>query len=183
MSLHLIEREIPRLRRYAVALMRSRERADDLIQDTLLRAISKTHLFEPGTDLRAWLLTLMHNQYVNLVRGALSEGTKISVETAVGLGRAPAQQSSLQLRDLNNALRRLTAEQRVVVLLIGLEGLRCAEVAEILALPVGTIRSRLSRAREALREIMDEPHMRCRNGRAQPRQRKRNASPRRQVVE
>jgi RNA polymerase sigma-70 factor, ECF subfamily len=69
----LVEQEIPRLRRYARALTRSAERADDLVQDTLLRALSKAHLWQPGTDLRAWLFTVMHNQDVNLVRRAMRD--------------------------------------------------------------------------------------------------------------
>ena len=161
----LIENEIPRLRRYARALVRNQDNADDLVQDTLLRALSKIHLWQPGTDLRAWLFTLMHNQYVNFVRRAVREGSQTSIDAAIDLGHAANQQVSLQLRDLRNALDKLPDEQRTVVLLIGLEGMRYEEVAEILGVPVGTIRSRLSRAREALREMMDEPNRRPGDGR------------------
>ena len=76
----LVEREIPRLRRYARALTRNAERADDLVQETLLRAISKRHLWQMGTDLRAWLFTIMHNQHVNLVRRAVRDETAIDIE-------------------------------------------------------------------------------------------------------
>jgi RNA polymerase sigma-70 factor, ECF subfamily len=161
----LIEKEIPRLRRYARALVRNRDNADDLVQDTLLRALAKIHLWQPGTDLRAWLFTLMHNQYVNSVRRAVREGNQTSLDAAAELGHSASQQVSLQLRDLENALNRLPDEQRSVVLLIGLEGMRYEEVAEILGVPVGTIRSRLSRAREALRQMMDEPNRRVGDGR------------------
>jgi len=165
----LIEREIPRLRRYARALVRNQDSADDLVQDTLLRALAKIHLWEPGTDLRAWLFTLMHNQYVNFVRRAVREGTQTSIDAAIDLGRAPSQQDSLKLRDLRNALDRLPDEQRTVILLIGLEGMRYEEVAEILGVPVGTIRSRLSRAREALRAMMEEHDRRPQDGRTRRR--------------
>jgi RNA polymerase sigma-70 factor (ECF subfamily) len=162
----LIAHEIPRLRRYARALVRSQETADDLVQDTLVRALSKLHLWQPGTDLRAWLFTLMHNQYVNFVRRAVREGTQTSIDNAVELGHQASQTTSLTLRDLQGALDRLPEEQRTVVLLIGLEGMRYEEVAEILNVPVGTIRSRLSRAREALREMMDEHERRPMDGRS-----------------
>ena len=76
----LIEREIPRLRRYARALTRSGDRADDLVQETLLRAIAKSHLWQTGTDVRAWLFTILHNQYVNTVRRAMREGSTIDIE-------------------------------------------------------------------------------------------------------
>ena len=162
----LIAHEIPRLRRYARALVRSQETADDLVQDTLVRALSKLHLWQPGTDLRAWLFTLMHNQYVNFVRRAVREGTQTSIDNAIDLGHQANQTTSLTLRDLQGALDRLPEEQRTVVLLIGLEGMRYEEVAEILNVPVGTIRSRLSRAREALREMMDEHERRPMDGRS-----------------
>src|SRR5712675_3071771 len=76
----LVELEIPRLRRYARALTRSSDRADDLVQETLLRAIAKAHLWQTGTDIRAWLFTIMHNQYVNMVRRAMGEESTIDIE-------------------------------------------------------------------------------------------------------
>jgi RNA polymerase sigma-70 factor (ECF subfamily) len=161
--------EIPRLRRYARALLRNPESADDLVQDTLVRALAKIHLWQPDTDLRAWLFTLMHNQYVNFVRKSVREGASTPLETAVDIGRAPSQQEQLQLRDFRRALDQLPHEQRAVVLLIGLEGLRYEEVADILNVPVGTIRSRLSRARDLLRQLMDAPERRASIGRAKGR--------------
>ena len=172
----LIANEIPRLRRYARALVRNQETADDLVQDTLVRALSKIHLWQPGTDLRAWLFTLMHNQYVNFVRRAVREGSQTSLDAAIELGHQANQQTSLTLRDLQNALDKLPDEQRQVVLLIGLEGMRYEEVAEILDVPVGTIRSRLSRAREALREMMDEHERRPMDGRSRRGEARRQAA-------
>src|ERR687888_980502 len=94
----LIANEIPRLRRYARALVRNQETADDLVQDTLVRALSKIHLWQPGTDLRAWLFTLMHNQYVNLVRKSVREGSHCSIEAAYDLGKPASQGDNLALR-------------------------------------------------------------------------------------
>jgi RNA polymerase sigma-70 factor, ECF subfamily len=151
----LLENEIPRLRRYARALTRDAARADDLVQETLCRALRKAHLWQPGSNLRAWLFTLLHNQHVNDVRKVMREGLSASVdEVASQLPMPPTQAAKLEMRDLDRALGQLPDEQRQVVLLIGLEGLRYEQVAEILDVPVGTVRSRLSRAREALRRHM-----------------------------
>jgi RNA polymerase sigma-70 factor (ECF subfamily) len=150
-----IEAEIPRLRRYARALARDVAAADDLVQDCLTRALGKLHLWQEGTDLRAWLFTILHNQYVNQVRRAVREGTAVGLsETEPMLTRPPHQGKSLELRDLERALGKLPEEQRSVILLVGLEGRRYEEVAEILDIPIGTVRSRLSRGREALRRLM-----------------------------
>jgi RNA polymerase sigma factor (sigma-70 family) len=150
-----IEAEIPRLRRYARALARDMAAADDLVQDCLTRALGKLHLWQEGTDLRAWLFTILHNQYVNQVRRAVREGTAVGIsETEPMLTRAPVQGKRLELRDLERAIANLPEEQRAVILLVGLEGMRYEEVAEVLGVPVGTIRSRLSRGRDALRRLM-----------------------------
>jgi len=150
-----IEAEIPRLRRYARALARDVTAADDLVQDCLARALGKIHLWQEGTDLRAWLFTILHNQYVNQVRRAVREGAAVGLsETEPMLTRAPGQGRRLELRDLQRAMSKLPEEQRSVILLVGLEGMRYEEVAEILDVPVGTVRSRLSRGREALRRLM-----------------------------
>jgi RNA polymerase sigma-70 factor, ECF subfamily len=150
-----IEAEIPRLRRYARALTRDVVAADDLVQDCLVRGLAKLHLWKDGTDLRAWLFTILHNQYVNQVRRAVREGAAISVsETEPSLTRAAGQARRLELRDLDRALARLPEEQRTVILLVGLEGMRYETVAEVVGVPVGTVRSRLSRGREALRRLM-----------------------------
>jgi RNA polymerase sigma-70 factor (ECF subfamily) len=158
-----IEAEIPRLRRYARALTRDIVTADDLVQESLTRAIGKLHLWQEGTDLRAWLFTILHNQYVNHIRRAVREGSTVGLnETEPLLSRPPQQSKRLELRDLERAIAKLPAEQRTVILLVGLEGMRYEEVAAILDVPVGTIRSRLSRGREALRRLTgavpdDEP--------------------------
>jgi RNA polymerase sigma-70 factor (ECF subfamily) len=150
-----IEEEIPRLRRYARALTRDANAADDLVQDCLARALSKVHLWQPGTDLRAWLFTILHNQYVNHVRRAVREGSAVGLsDSEPALTTAPNQGKRLELRDLERAMAKLPEEQRSVLLLVGLEGMRYEEVAAVLNVPVGTIRSRLSRGRELLRQLM-----------------------------
>lgn len=152
----LLEHEIPRLRRYARALTRDATRADDLVQSCLLRALAKSHLWQPGTDLRAWLFTILHNQHVNDVRRAVREGVNIPVEDVAPVLTVPStQQATLQLRDLDRAMARLPDEQRQVLLLVGLEGMRYEEVAAVLDIPVGTVRSRLSRGRDMLRHLLD----------------------------
>ena len=152
----LLENEISRLRRYARALTRDAARADDLVQSCLVRAIAKEHLWQPGTDLRAWLFTILHNQNVNEVRRSVREGIPIAVEdVAPNLTIGPNAGASLQLRDLERAIGLLPEEQRQVILLVGLEGMRYEEVAVVLDIPIGTVRLRLSRGREMLRRLMD----------------------------
>jgi RNA polymerase sigma-70 factor, ECF subfamily len=156
-----LEEQIPRLSRYARSLTRDPARADDLVQDCLLRAIRKRHLFQPGTNLRAWLFTMLHHQYVNDVRRRVREGISIPVEDVAPVLTASAtQDAGLQLRDFDRAMARLPEEQRQALLLNGLEGFPYEDVAAILDIPLGTVRSRLSRGREALRYML---------GREQPR--------------
>jgi RNA polymerase sigma-70 factor, ECF subfamily len=154
----LIEGEIPRLRRYARALTRSADRADDLVQETLMRAIAKAHLWQTGTDIRAWLFTIMHNQHVNMVRRAMRDGANVDIEQlSSALVAITDPTASRQLRELENALSRLRDEHREVILLVGLEGLPYEAAAQILDVPVGTVRSRLSRGRDELRVLLDMP--------------------------
>jgi RNA polymerase sigma-70 factor, ECF subfamily len=152
----LVEQEIPRLRRYARALTRASDRADDLVQDTLLRALTKLHLWQPGTDIRAWLFTIMHHQYVNTVRRVAREATTVvDIEhISSNLVATTDPTARRQLVELDRALAQLSAEQREVLLLVGLERMDYDSVAQILGVPIGTVRSRLSRGRERLRELM-----------------------------
>ena len=145
---------IPRLRRYARALVGDRFAADDLVQDTLERAWAKFHLYRGGTDLRAWLFTVMHNVHVNRVR-ALRPTDALTDELPEVAQRA-AQGDSLMVRDLDRALARLPEEQRAVLLLVALEDMSYEEAARALGIPIGTVMSRLSRARERLRTTMLE---------------------------
>jgi len=151
----MVEAEIPRLRRYARSLTRNEVTADDLVQECLVRGLAKQHLWAEGTDLGAWLFTIMHNQFVNVVRRGVREGTAVAIsETAPPLIRAPNQDRRLELRDLQRALALLPEEQRSVILLVGLEGMAYETVAEVVGIALGTVRSRLWRGREALRGLM-----------------------------
>lgn len=151
----LLEREIPKLRRYAHALTRDTVRADDLVQNCLERAIRKQHLWQAGTNLQAWLFTILHNQHVNNVRSLVREGLSVPVEDVEPMLTTETNpDASLQLRDLERAIALLPEEQRQVILLTGLEDMRYEEIAKILCVPVGTVRSRLSRGREMLRRLM-----------------------------
>lgn len=147
-----IEAQIPRLLRYAVALTHNRPEAEELVQDCLARALSRTHLWENGTDLRAWLFTILHNQYLNRVRRAARQRT-VNEDDPM-LARAATQGGGLELRDLHRALGQLSEKQRIVVLLVGLEGMSYPAIAGLLDVPVGTVRSRPSRGRAELRRLM-----------------------------
>lgn len=148
---HLVDL-IPRLRRYARALAGDRASADDLVQDTLERAWAKLHLYRRGTDLRAWLFTVMHNVHVNRVRAA--RATEILDEDMPELAQRAVQGDALAVRDLDRALARLPDEQRAVLLLVTIEEMSYEEVARTLEIPIGTVMSRLSRAREKMRAMM-----------------------------
>ena len=122
-----------------------------------LRGIAKQHLWQPGTSLRAWLFTIMHNQHVNNVRHSAREGITVDQADAATLTAEPVATTRLELRDLERALDKLPIEQREVIVLVGFEGMAYEEVAEVLGVPVGTVRSRLSRGRDALRRLMGMP--------------------------
>lgn len=147
----LIE-HLPRLRRYARALTGDVNRADDLVQDTLERALAKLDLWQPGSDLRAWLFTLMHNLFVNQIR--IRRPQETVMEEALDEPVSGGQMEALAARDIHAALARLPEEQREVLLLVGLEQFGYAEAAQVLGVPTGTVMSRLSRARERMRQML-----------------------------
>jgi RNA polymerase sigma-70 factor (ECF subfamily) len=138
-----------------VALLRSGPDADDLVQETVVRALDRRELFQPGTNLRAWLFTIMHNLRVNAARRSRRETTGLPDEAAFLLATPGRQGAAIVLRDLRRAIEDLDEGHRSVLLLVGLEGLSYEEVSEVLALPMGTVRSRLSRARARLRHLLD----------------------------
>lgn len=140
---------IPRLRRYARALTGDAVLADDLVQDTLARAIEKFALWRAGTDLRAWLFSVMHNTFVNQLRAR--HATEVLESDDL---EARPRVSDGVLIDLEKCLRGLPAEQREIILLIGLEEMSYAEAAQALGVPQGTVMSRLSRARARLAALM-----------------------------
>jgi RNA polymerase sigma-70 factor, ECF subfamily len=148
-----IEALIPRLKRYARALTRDVVSADDLVQDCLTRAFEKIHLRESGTDLRAWLFTILYRQYISHARRDVRHREGVELQEAdASLVLSPNQMARLKLRDLERGLAKLPEEQRSVILLVGLGGMDYAEAAAAVNTPVGTVRSRIARGRESLRK-------------------------------
>lgn len=145
---------IPRLRRYARALAGDRADADDLVQDTVERGWAQLAAWQPGSDMRAWLFSIMHNVRIDQGRRRKVPTEPLDDETPQTAGPERAS-AGLELRDLGAALRLLPEEHREILLLVGLEEMRYEDVALTLGLPVGTVMSRLSRAREKLRVLME----------------------------
>jgi RNA polymerase sigma-70 factor (ECF subfamily) len=149
---------IPRLRRFARALGGSREAADDLVQDTLERAWAKRHLWQAGTNLRAWLFAVMHGVYVNGARRRRPAESLDALEDSAPerADDGASAETAIAVRELREALLRLPDEQRQVLLLVGLEQFSYAEAAAVLEVPIGTVMSRLARGRERLRQLLEE---------------------------
>ena len=153
-----IEAQIPRLRRFARALTGSRDAADDLVQDALERAWAKRHLWQAGTNLRAWLFAVMHGVFVNGTRRR-RPAESLDAQDGADLERVDggaSAETAIAVRELREALQCLPDEQRQVVLLVGLEQFSYAEAAGVLEVPIGTVMSRLSRGRERLRQLLEE---------------------------
>lgn len=162
MADHPLAEHIPKLRRYAVALLRDRVRADDLVQDTLERALRKFSLFRRGSDLRAWLFTIMHNLYVNQL-SAHANRREESWSSPDAYGSQGVTDDVSDTHDLMKSLQRLPPEQCEIILLVGLEQLSYEQTARVLGVPIGTVMSRLARGRERLRLLMSgeaEPQLR-----------------------
>ena len=151
MDYDLIVPYIPNLRRYARALVGDRDGADDLVQDTLERAVRKFHLWRPG-DLRAWLFSIMHNVFVNQLK---ARKVAPDVELDDNMAAPVPSVGRTDIIDLQRALTCLAPEQREVVLLVALEDMSYADVSRALGIPMGTVMSRLSRGRERLRKAMN----------------------------
>ncbi|MEE1657321.1 sigma-70 family RNA polymerase sigma factor [Microvirga sp. CF3062] len=152
----LLEPQIPALRRYAWALLRDHEAADDLVQDTLERAISRWSQRRQEGDLRAWLFTIQRNLFLNGIRQRKTRGTQVG-EEALNDIQAPGTnpESHAGLRDVLAGLDALPEEQRSLLLLVGIEDLSYEQASKVLGIPLGTVMSRLSRARARLREFME----------------------------
>ncbi|UCH73804.1 MAG: sigma-70 family RNA polymerase sigma factor [Rhodospirillales bacterium] len=152
-----LERWIPNLRRYARALTRDREQADDLVQDCLERALSRRHLWNEDGNTRAWLFTIMHNIHANDTRRNSNRPGTVPIEDdAAQPARPPGQMLRVAGLETAAALQELPDEQRQVILLVALEGMTYGEVAETLGVAQGTVMSRLSRGRERLRRLMED---------------------------
>jgi RNA polymerase sigma factor (sigma-70 family) len=153
--LHQVEPLIPALRRYARALVRNRAAADDLVQDCLERAVSRWHQ-RRDADARSWLFTILHNLAINQFRRAAARGKHVTIDETNedNFGQDAVQEQKLIYQDVLNKLAKLPEDQRAVLLLVAVEDLSYADAAKVLNIPLGTVMSRLSRARERLqREI------------------------------
>jgi RNA polymerase sigma-70 factor (ECF subfamily) len=151
-----ITSHIPGLRRYASALLRNPVEAEDLVQECLCRAIARARPWRSIRDVRAYLFTILHNLYVDKIAKRSRTRDVVSDDLVEKkLVALPSQIGHLEIRDLGRALDQLSREQREVALLIGLEGLSYESAAHVLGIPTGTVMSRLHRAREALRKLMD----------------------------
>jgi RNA polymerase sigma factor (sigma-70 family) len=156
----LIEPQIPALRRYAWALVRDSDAADDLVQDCLEHAVGRWHLRRRDGNLRAWLFAILHNLFVTSLRQRTRHGPHVGLdESAAFPPTGGEQEGHLAVRDVLTGLRLLPAEQREVLLLIGVEEMSYAEAAKVLNIPVGTVMSRLSRGRQSLHRYVETGRM------------------------
>src|SRR5260370_15849249 len=146
---------VPRLTRYARALTRDLVDADDLVQESLTRAFAKVDLWQNGTDLRAWLFTILQHQHINHIRRAAREGNAVELSERDRPPLEPNQAKHLELGDLERAINKLSDVQRTAILLVGVEEMEYEEAAALLNLPIETIRSRVSRGRATLRILTD----------------------------
>jgi RNA polymerase sigma factor (sigma-70 family) len=151
-----IAAHVPRLRRYAAALVGNMAEADDLVQDCMEKALANRHTLRDPSRLGGWLLSILHNLHVSGLRGRRRRGPEVDVADFaddVALSAPPADRGTV--RDFVRAFEQLSEEHRKILLLTGLEGLSYREVAEVLEVPIGTGMSRLARARERLRVLME----------------------------
>lgn len=146
--------QLPTLRAFAVSLCGNFDRADDLVQETLLKAWQNLDKFEEGTNLRAWLFTILRNGYFSELRKRRREVEDVDGKMTASLTVPPAQQGHLDMQDFRKALNTLPADQREALVLVGAVGMSYEEAAEVAQCAVGTIKSRVNRARTKLTEIL-----------------------------
>lgn len=147
-------RQIPNLRAFAVSLCGSSERADDLVQEALMKAWANIEMFEPGTNMRAWLFTILRNVYYSNFRKKRREVEDSDGKLAANLATHPQQFGHLDLVDFREALAKLAPDQREALILVGASGFSYDEAAEICGCAVGTVKSRVNRARSRLSELL-----------------------------
>ena len=150
--------EIPRLRRYARALLRDRDAADDLVQECLERALSRLDNWRTGDSPRRWLFTIMHHLFIDETRKARrrSETMALPIEALDHLGSPAVQIDNVASREILDALQAISPERRAAILMVAIEGFSYAEAANALGVPAGTLMSRISRGREELRALLDD---------------------------
>lgn len=146
---------LPTLRAFAFSLCGNFDRADDLVQETVLKAWQHLDKFEEGTNLRAWLLTILRNSYFSELRKKRREVEDVDGKASASLSVAPAQQGHLDMQDFRTALATLPADQREALVLVGAVGMSYDEAAAVAQCAVGTIKSRVNRARARLSDMLD----------------------------
>jgi RNA polymerase sigma-70 factor (ECF subfamily) len=146
---------IPRLRRYARVLLKNNADADDLVQDCLERACGRVNASLPIINLRAWLFTIMHNLFANSIRAKTRRPEMTEYDDDFMASESATPEHSLMVRDITGAMEILAVEQREVLLLVAVENMRYEDIAELLNVPIGTVMSRLSRARKHLKSILE----------------------------
>ncbi|MEX2643141.1 MAG: sigma-70 family RNA polymerase sigma factor [Acetobacterales bacterium] len=152
-----IEEHVPALQRYALALSRNSMVADDLVHECVVRALTKAQLYTPGTNLRAWLFTILHNLHVSLARREARWRRPADPEAALAKLSTPASQPfAVMLRAVDKVMMTLPSQQRAILYSIGVEGKSYKQVSREFDIPVGTVKSRCSRAREALQRGLGE---------------------------
>ncbi|HYE01308.1 MAG TPA: sigma-70 family RNA polymerase sigma factor [Alphaproteobacteria bacterium] len=149
---------LPQLRAVARSLTGNRERADDLVHDTLLRALSAERQYQPGTNLRAWLLTILRNHYINELRRRKVEAEPVEDIADSALPTAPSQQHSVEFNEVVAALMKMSVEHREILVLVAAAGLSYEEAAEVCKCAIGTVKSRLNRARLELKRLLSQPN-------------------------
>jgi RNA polymerase sigma-70 factor, ECF subfamily len=150
--------EIPRLRRYARALVRDRDAADDLVQDSLERALSRMESWTTGDSPRRWLFTIMHHLFVDQLRRSKRHVQAVALmpETIDAAASPPPQPDKLASVEVLSALQQIAPERRAALVLVAVEGFSYADAANVLGIPAGTLMSRIARGREELRSILDD---------------------------
>jgi len=159
---HSVEEHITALRRYARILTGNSTDSDDLVQECLTKALSKVTRWKEIRNIRSFLFTIMHNLHIDRIRREAKSRSNVSFES-IGENQfscAPRQAVMLELREIHDALQKLPREQRETLLLVSLDGMTYREVSDIMSVPVGTVMSRLSRGREALRRHVNGGHRR-----------------------
>ena len=152
-----IETHIPALRRYALALVRDRDGADDLVQDCLERAVARRHLLRADGSIRAWLFTILLNRFRDGRRRSGARPDLVPLDGAAEPASPGTQESHLALNEVHAAMGRLPDDQRVALLLVAVEGMSITEAAGVLGVPEGTVSSRVARARAHLRQMTGQP--------------------------
>jgi len=159
---------IPHLRAYARFLTGNRERADDLVQDALVRALTASHQFQAGTNLKAWVFTILRNLFYNEIRKNRLKVQSIDDIPGEGPATPPTQDANLEFADFRRAFWQLGQSQREVLIMVGASGLSYEEAAAICDCAVGTIKSRVSRARRELLKILQEGNLTYKRGENEP---------------